>query len=95
MAKTNVEKISEREHKCLTLIVEAWESEQCPYMRHIVQETKLTMQQVRRSVRSLARKGFAQYTRGFLDDDGMVAGSGYCATDKGTQFIQSRIDLPE
>ena len=49
-------------------------------------ETKLEKTQVRRSVRSLARKGLAEFVRGLFDDDGMVAGSGYCCTRAGKEL---------
>ena len=38
---------------------------------------------VRRSVRALARKGLAEYSRGLWTEDGEPAGAGYCLTDEG------------
>lgn len=85
--------LSERERKCLVDLVEAggdedyWEEGHCYYFRTIAKDTGLTEQQVRRSVRALARKGLAEHTRGLIDDDGMMAGSGYCATELGAKII--------
>lgn len=39
--------------------------------------------EVRRVVRQLARKGYAQFVRGLFDDDGAMCGSGYCITPDG------------
>ena len=38
---------------------------------------------VRRHVRSLARKGLAEYFRGLCTEDGEFAGAGYCITKAG------------
>jgi len=86
----NEVKLSEREQKCLAVLVDYvnGEEERCVYMKTIAEETKLTLVQVRRSVRALARKGLAKYHRGLFDEDGKVAGSGYCASEEGTQFIE-------
>ena len=81
-------KVSETELKCLKVLVEEYDSEaNCMYMRYIVGTTGLELKQVKRSVRALARKGLAEYIRGLMDDEGKVAGSGYCATEKGAKFI--------
>lgn len=86
-------KVSEREQKCLEVLTRHFQSEgNYIYFRTIVKETKLTLQQVRRSVRSLARKGLAEFQRGLMDEEGNVAGSGYCATEKGAAYI-SHCDL--
>jgi hypothetical protein len=81
--------ISERERRCLDELVEYFESDMnCLYFKYIASETKLTESQVRRAVRSLARKGLAEYVRGLFDDDGQVAGSGYCATFQGALLVK-------
>ena len=81
-------KISERERKCLEVLAEIYGDESdCYYMRYIAKSTGLEIVQVRRSVRSLARKGLAEYVRGLFDDEGMVAGSGYRATKAGAMLI--------
>ena len=82
-------KISERERKCLEYLASIFENEgNCTYFRVIAEYTKLTEKQVKRSVRSLARKGLAKYERGLFDDDGFTAGSGYRATEEGNNLIE-------
>lgn len=83
-------KLSEREEKVLNVLAyyRDDEEERCVYMKTIAEETKLTVVQVRRSVRALARKGLAEYHRGLFDEDGKVAGSGYCASEEGMAFIR-------
>ncbi len=89
-------KISEREKACLKVLAEHFEHDaNCMYMRFIAKETKLTLVQVRRSVRSLARKGLAAYERGLFDDDGKVAGSGYRATLEGAMMFNACIDCKD
>lgn len=83
-------KISERERKVLEVLVETYRNSEegtCRYMKYIAQDCGLEYSQVRRAVRSLARKGLAEYHRGLFNDDGMVAGSGYCASKKGAEMI--------
>lgn len=82
--------ISERERKCLDALYEFYFNDEadCIYFRTIVEKTGMELKDVRRSVRALARKGFAEFTRGLFDDDGMVAGSGYCCTREGAEFLK-------
>lgn len=44
---------------------------------------KITKQEVRRIVRHLARKGYAEYHKGLITDEGEFAGAGYCITNLG------------
>lgn len=83
--------VSDREKKVLTMLAEhydAWEG-RCVYTRTIAKETELTIEQARRSVKALVRKGLAEYHRGLFDDDGMVAGSGYCASKEGALLVNA------
>lgn len=81
-------RINERERACLiVLAARSSYDENCLYMRTISAETELDIKQVRRCVRSLARKGLAQYERGLFDEDGRVAGSGYCCTAEGREYL--------
>lgn len=81
--------ISENERKCLEYLAEIYPNDEanCTYFRIIAQETGLKEKKVRIYVRSLARKGLAEYVRGLFDMDGMVAGSGYMATYAGALLI--------
>lgn len=88
--KTPTVKINEKERKVLELLVESYHGTDdwgALYMRAIVAGTDFELHQVRRSVRSLARKGYAQYERGLVDEDGMMAGAGYRATEEGAALI--------
>lgn len=81
-------KINENEKKVLEVLSEEFSDEaKCFYFRSIVSKTGLELKQVRRACRSLARKGLAEYVRGLFDDEGMAAGSGYCATEDGAALI--------
>ena len=82
-------KISQRERDCLVYLASFYGDEQdCTYFRVIAKEVGgITEKQARRAVRSLARKGLAEYVRGLFNDDGMVAGSGYRATKEGALLV--------
>lgn len=87
--------ISERESKVLKELVEVYIAEEegtCRYMKYIAAEVGLDYSQTRRAVRSLARKGLAEFHRGLFNDEGMVAGSGYCATKKGALVFRACVD---
>ena len=88
-----MEKISERERKVLIDLAEVYGDEaDCRFMKYIGERTDLEYSQVRRSVRSLARKGYAEFVRGLFNDEGMVAGSGYRATKEGALLVKACID---
>lgn len=89
--KEVIRQVSEREKavlKCLAEHYDAWEGT-CIYTRTIAKETGLTLEQARRSVKALVRKGLAEYHRGLFNDDGMAAGSGYCASKEGALLINA------
>lgn len=75
--------INYKERKCLKVLAEHYGLDSnYLYFIHIMDVTKLTRGEVRRAVRSLARKGLAEYRRGLWSDDG-PAGAGYCCTKEG------------
>jgi hypothetical protein len=77
-------RLSERETKVLKVLVDHYNSEgNCLYFSTIARGSGLDKRKARIATRSLARKGCAQFVRGLFDDDGMVAGSGYCCTPLG------------
>lgn len=43
--------------------------------------------EVRRVVRHLARKGYAEFHKGLITDDGTFAGAGYCITVSGKSAL--------
>lgn len=81
-------KISEREEKILRFFAE-WagdhEEGSCTYTRVVEKQTGI--EKARRYIRSLVRKGLLEYHRGLFDDDGMVAGSGYCISTAGEVWV--------
>ena len=78
------------------MLAEHFDSESnCLYNRYIAKEAELTEVQSRRAVRSLARKGYAKLERGLMDEDGMVAGSGYRATFEGALLVRACVDCFE
>lgn len=84
--------ISDLQKKVLVNLVEfANENEEgwCKFFKGIASETGLEIKKVRLACRALARKKLAEYNRGLFDDDGMVVGSGYCATRAGIELINS------
>ncbi len=82
--------ISENQRKVLEVLVEHFDDDMgnCLYIRTIAEEARLEHRLARLAVRALARKGFARYERGLFDEDGKVAGSGYCATYAGAYEIK-------
>lgn len=81
--------VSEREREVLKVLVASmYDGEPAVMYFHLIaNELKLEIPQVRRACRGLKRKGYADYVRGLMNEDG-VAGSGYCATISGVQLIK-------
>ena len=75
--------MTERETKVLKALAAAHDS-YCGFsylsFRSIAKRSRLPLACIRRTVRCLARKGFAEYGRGLFTEDGDLAGSGYCIT---------------
>ncbi|WGG61901.1 hypothetical protein [Brucella intermedia] len=60
----------------------------CANFKRIAQVANLEdIPEVRRIVRALARKGFAEFWRGLVTDDGDFAGAGYCITPAGRALV--------
>ena len=57
--------------------------------QQIANMTGLELKHVRRTVRALARKGFAEYGSGLCTEDGEFRGSGYCATKAGCAELEA------
>lgn len=86
-------RVSDREFAILKELAEYFYDEvdwRAPRMSYLAEEAELEVSQVRRAVRALTRKGLAAYERGLFDEDGMVAGSGYRATQAGKDLIERR-----
>lgn len=86
--------VSERELKVLVALDADYSGEfycwLALYFRTIAERSGIEPHLVRRVVRSLARKGFAQYERGLFTEDGVTAGSGYRCTQAGHDFLLDR-----
>lgn len=80
--------LSDNEKKVLSFLAEnSIDCEMCIAFDWISSDTKLSRVEVRDAARSLRKKGYAEYYRGLMNDDGMVAGSGYCITYAGKAFL--------
>ncbi len=76
--------MTDNDKKVLKVLVDHYDREcNCLHFSFLSEVTDLDCKAVRRIVRRLARNGMAQFVRGLFDDEGRVAGSGYCCTLKG------------
>jgi len=85
-------KISEREKKALSALYETYFSSEegsCVYSRTVAERSGMEVNQSRNALRSLVRKGLAEYHRGLFDDDGFVAGSGFCVSPAGAKLAET------
>ena len=75
-------RLSQHEARVLACLLEdsAPDGEMCLHFATISFHTDLERPVVRRACRSLSRKGLAEFFRALTDDDGGVAGAGYCMT---------------
>jgi hypothetical protein len=77
-------KVNQAEGKALAAMADYYE-EQYACFATIASDANLDPKCIRRTVRSLARKGLAEYAKGLWNDDGEPAGSGYRATKLGRE----------
>jgi hypothetical protein len=85
--------LNEEEIRALECLSNHYHSEgNCLYFRTIAEYAGIEPKRVRRIVRSLARKGYAEFVRGLFDDDGQAAGSGYCCTRAGYDRFQKIVE---
>lgn len=61
----------------------------CFPFKPLSEQCELTIDVVADAVRSLTRRGYAQFVRGLWDDEGKPAGSGYCCTRAGRDFFRT------
>ena len=81
-------KINDNEKACLEVLARnSTPNEMFISFSYIMGDTGFDRKLVRRSVRSLARKGLAKYARGLTNEDGEMAGAGYAATCEGRDMI--------
>jgi hypothetical protein len=77
--------LTQNEREVLRVLFESSQpdGEMCLPFSYIEGDTKLNTKEVRKACRSLRMKGFAQFYRGLMTEDGEVAGSGYSITEAG------------
>lgn len=64
--------------------------ERCTHFVGIQDDTGMDRKTVRRLVRFLSRRGFAEYHKGLWTEDWLPAGAGYCITDAGRAAWEAR-----
>ncbi|SDL08005.1 hypothetical protein SAMN05428953_12670 [Mesorhizobium muleiense] len=75
--------LTDRERRVLVYMSEDVPSDYAVYMRAICAAEVIETGNVRRVVRSLARKGMVKLSTAFNPADWSIAGSGYAVTDAG------------
>lgn len=85
-------KISDNQKQVLECLA-SYGDDHVPYFKTIAQLTGLDYRHARIACRALARKGLTELQRGLMDDDGMLAGSGYIITKEGLNFVQLELPL--
>lgn len=81
-------KLSPRERLALTAYRDTYPDFGFLSFVSIAQRSGLDRSHVRRSIRSLARKGLAEFSRGLTSDDGDFRGSGYGLTKAGYDELE-------
>lgn len=80
-------KLSEAEQMCMKAWKKADEDFSYLPFHAIARDSGLARENVRRTVRALARKGMLKYLKGLWTDDGEMAGAGYGPTDLGWAYV--------
>lgn len=80
-----VEGLGEDQAKVLAVLYHDTDAfgENCIYFRTIADRARLSPQAVGKAARELRSKGYAQFMRGLMTDDGRCAGAGYAITSGG------------
>lgn len=79
----------EGQQKCLEALADLTDPEwTCVPFAPVERATGFDRKTVRRHVRALARKGFAEYHRGLWNEDGGPAGAGYQITKAGQAALE-------
>lgn len=93
-------KLSDREEAVLLAMADHLPNEYAAPFRNIntyvrnrhPEQTGCETWNIRRAVRSLARKGMTELVRGLMTDDGMLMGSGYGVTPAGRRYAKAVFD---
>lgn len=81
--------LTENEKKVLEVFMEVTDTwgEVCLNVKGIISRTSLEEKEVRNCCRKLNQYKLIEYLRGLMDDDGKVAGAGYCITGEGKKYM--------
>lgn len=61
--------------------------EVCLNVKNLLNNTQLEEKEIRKCCRNLTQYKLIEYMRGLMDDDGKVAGAGYCITGDGKKHM--------
>ena len=83
-------KLNDNERNVLRALYElsAVDGLYCVSFAPLIRATKLDRKAVRRACRSLKRKGLAEFHSPLFNDDGEVAGAGYCISRAGADMMK-------
>lgn len=86
---SNGVELEENEKKVLEVFMKETDTwgEVCLNVKGIVSRTLLEEKEVRSCCRKLTQYKLIEYMRGLMDDDGKVAGAGYCITGDGKKHM--------
>ncbi len=77
----------------LGVLFEAYQREVCYPYQVICDDTKLDLVEVKRLIKLLKMLGYVDYVRGLMDDDGMVAGSGFCINREKADEVELALEV--
>jgi len=88
-------RLPENQGKCLDALLEAsdcsdWGADGFHSFRTIAEICNLPVDEVRRKIRALKRRGLAEFSAGLSDLDGHFAGAGYRLTRAGRDLAKAR-----
>lgn len=81
--------LTETQIQCLKALIKVLEDGEPGFytpFQPICKRTGLDRKTVRKAIRALARKGFAEYEKGLCDYDGEFRGAGYRPTETGITY---------
>lgn len=84
-------KLNANEERVLRSLAEntSTHGEMCCSFKHLA-DNEADIKLVRRGCRALRRKGLAEFYRGLMNEDGEVAGSGYCISPLGVEWVDTK-----
>jgi len=82
-------RLNKGQAKCLYAMMDILSTQEEGYyicFAPVMAQTTMTRREVRRFIRALARKGFAEYGKGLSNEEGEFRGSGYRPTKRGWEY---------